>query len=975
MTEPLEIGLLGAVEAHLDGRRVTPTSVAQRVVLAALALTAGRAVSAAFLAEALWGDEQPANATGNLQTYVSRLRRVIGTERITHEPAGYRLHLRPEQVDIGRVELLVADARAVSVSDPARAAALLGDALATWRGEPLSDLADRLAFAPTLARLAAWHEQLQQEWLGLRLAAGEAADAVPALQEAVMADPMSEGLHLLLIRALHQTRRTAEALAIADGFRRRLAEDTGLDPSPAFTELQSAVLSDDPELRIADRPVPAEPPERPPRPTPARRRAPGDRFIGRQTDIDQVVAALGRRRVVSIVGPGGVGKTRLLLELLDRLGDLGHPGEERFLVELSEMSPAADVSVSVAAALGLQAAPDGFVSAITGRLGGQPALLVLDNCEHVLAAVRELTTELLTRCPGLRVLSTSRQRLGLADEQVIRLGPLPELDQVELFFDRASLLRPDLEVSEQTRALVADICRAIDGLPLAVELAARREAVFGLSQLRDRLLAGLEVLDPAREGDRSTAVTATVEWSYRLIDPDAQALFDRLAVCRGGFSLDALSHLAPSGLSHPAALLAELVEASLVVADLTGEVTRYRMLEMMRHVGLGHLTPDGLVEAHRAHAEMVLAVVMAVDERQRYRSPEAIPLFRREIVGIREALAWLIDTAQWDQAARLGTLVAMPVADDPDLALLAQLERFDPVADRFVDGTLDPGDETAARCCLVSGVVAWFGGDARRADRLLGAALGWLGTDHPELWLVQLFSVWNRMFIGEPASVADEVGRLLADRKAPTWARANAVCCTAMLHLFSGDRDNAERWMTEHQELLAEVIDLDGLVACTYGELAADRDTDRALAWFEQAYQRCDEHGHRFNREVAGVGRTAVLIRLGRHHEAIDACHRLIDNVWRMGMWPQTWTAVRLAAELLVALGDPEPAATLLAAADADRLAPAVLGPDLDRQAELWASIRESLDAPTAAATGQRAMGGGRTGTVRLALAALDRHR
>jgi predicted ATPase/DNA-binding SARP family transcriptional activator len=956
----LEVALLGPLEVHLDGRRVTPTSTAQRVVLASLALAAGRAVSATSLIEALWIGEPPPNAMGNLQTYVSRLRRVIGAERLSHEPAGYRLHVGAEQLDTGRVERLVSEARALRADDPRRAASLLGEALELWRGDPLSDLTDPLAFAPAIARLSAWRGQLRQEWFELSLAAGQAVQVLPALQEALLADPLSEGLHLLSIRALHQSGRTVEALQVAEAFRRRLVEETGLDPSPAFVELQRRVLADDPELRPA-------PPSPPPRLAPPRRRAPGDRFVGRRPELDRLSAAIDEHRVVSVVGPGGVGKTRLVLELLDRLEAAA---EERFLVELGEVSSAANTSSAVATALGLQAASEGIPAAIAGRLGTQPALLVLDNCEHVLPAVRELLAELLSRCPGLRVVATSRQRLGLADEQVLRLGPLTDDEQVELFVDRASLLRVDFEVSERTLAIVADICRAIDGLPLAVELAARREAVFGLVQLRERLTAGLEVLDPARDGDRSTAVTATVEWSYRLIDPDAQALFDRLAVCRGGFPLDALDHLAPPGLRSPASLLAELVEVSLVGVDLTSDAPRYRMLEMMRHVGLGHLSEAELDDAHTAHSEWILSVATTIDELQRRRSADAIRLFRQELVGIREALSWSIGAGRWERAARLAMLIAVPLADDPDLAVLAQLERLDPPVDqRTVIET-----ETATRCTVAVGVAAWFCGDASRADELLTAALDRLPTDHPERWVVQLFFQWNRMFFGDVAAVEAHARELLSDPWAPPWARANAVCCTAMMYLFTGDPETAERWMADHDGLLADVSGSDGLVACTYGELTARDDPERALLWFEEAYRRCDAHGHTFNREVAAIGRVGALIRLGRHADAVVACRRLIATVWHMGMWPQTWTGIRLAAELLVAMDDPQPAAVLLAAGEDDRLAPVVLGAYVDRHAQLWSRIGEELgDADLAAARGSARVAG-RNRAVGLALSALDRH-
>ncbi len=578
MGERVEVALLGPVEVRVGGTVVPLSSVPQRLVLARLVLARGRVVPVAELVDALWGDTPPANAVGNLHSYVSRLRRLVGSARLAREPAGYRLRLPDDRVDVIRVERLVADARSVASTDPARAAGMLGEALGLWRGEPLSNLADRLAFGPDVARLAEWRRQVREEWFELRLTAGHAADVLPELEEAVAGDPLRERVHLQLMRALHQAGRTAEALRVADGFRRRLVDDFGLDPGPALGELQRRLLADDPALRAR--------PRRPPQPAPAVYPVPTDRFVGRGRELELVREALRAHRSVTVVGPGGVGKTRLVLELLRGHGD----GAPTYVVGLAETPTTADVAVVVAGALGLRAAPEGGRTALADRLGREPALLVLDNCEHLLAPAADLVAELLGRCPAVRVLATSRQRLGVAGERVIRLGPLSEADQVELFCDRAALLRADFEVSERTRGLAADVCRLLDGLPLAVELAACREAVFGLPQLRDRLSAGLEVLEPARGGDRSTAVTATVEWSYRLLDPDAQALLDRLAVCRAGFPAGALDYFAPAGAGNGAALLAELVDASLVSCDLTADPPRYRLLETVRHVGLGHLT-------------------------------------------------------------------------------------------------------------------------------------------------------------------------------------------------------------------------------------------------------------------------------------------------------------------------------------------------------------------------------------------------
>ncbi|GIF72520.1 AfsR/SARP family transcriptional regulator [Asanoa siamensis] len=512
MTARLEISVLGPVTLRRDGAEVPLASVPQRVVLARLALSAGRLASPAALFEALWPVEPPRNATGNLHTYVSRLRQALGPDRIVRDPGGYRL-AGDVGLDVDRAEALVAAARRPDEPDPA---GRLGAALALWRGEPLSDLPDPAAFAPDLARLAAWRRHLESEWFAARLAAGGAAEALPDLERAAAADPLREDVQVLLATALHQVGRGADAVSTVAAYRRRLADEHGLDPSPALTELAGRLLRDDPTLRPATAPATAS----------RRAYAPGDRFVGRADELAAAEAALPAHRTVTLVGPGGVGKTRLSLELVDRLAT---PGPVT-VVELHQVSRPEDVPVFVATAVGLQGSASAAqppVEAVADLIGLSPTLLVLDNCEHVRPAARALAAELLARCPALRVLATSRQRLELPGEKVIRLGPLPAADQVELFCDRAALLRDDFAATTEVRAVAGQICATLDGLPLAVELAASREAVFGVAQLRDRLAAGLEVLEPVRDADRASAVTATVEWSYRLLDPAAAELFDR----------------------------------------------------------------------------------------------------------------------------------------------------------------------------------------------------------------------------------------------------------------------------------------------------------------------------------------------------------------------------------------------------------------------------------------------------------------
>jgi hypothetical protein len=456
-----------------------------------------------------------------------------------------------------------------------------------------------------------------------------------------------------------------------------------------------------------------------------------------------------------------------------------------------------------------------------------------------------------------------------------------------------------------------------------VELAARRESVFGLAHLRERLGAGLTVLDPARGGDRSNAVRATVEWSYRLLDPAAQRLLDRLAVCRGGFGLDALTHLRETPDSEP--LLAELVDASLVVSDLTTDPPRYRLLETVRHVGLAHLGPDRERDARAAHAAWMLDHVAGLVRLQAVRDPRTTPGLRRELANLQEALRWLHGTGRRDDCARLAAGLTVVLADAPDPGVAEQLRRLAPARVET---------ETDALLALAAGGAEWLINHFTEADRLLTAAATRLGPGHPLHWPGVLYRSANSMFSGRITEVHRDALILVDDPAAPPWAVAMGICCAALIDSYAGDPDGARNWISDYAAELARG-DADGFVPFTRGELAAPADPEAALGWFDVSTRMSDRIHQAYIGAIARVARASVLIRLRRHAEAAAACGEVIEAVRAAGMTAQIWTSLRLTAELLGDLGDAESAAAILAAADADPLAPVVLGADLDRQARL----------------------------------------
>jgi predicted ATPase/DNA-binding SARP family transcriptional activator len=550
----VQFAILGPVEARRpDGTLVALGGPQLRGLLALLALDAGRVVGAARLIDGLHGEHPPEGAAEALQSQVSRLRRRLrdggapdGLVEFT--PAGYRLAVDPQDVDVHRFERLAAQARATL--DPARKLALFDEALALWRGPAL----DGLAAPPVAARLAELRLAATEDRAEAGLALGRHDRLVPELRELTAEHPLRERLAAQLVRALHGSGRAAEALDVFAGIRERLADELGADPSPALADAHLAVL------RAAA-------------PAPARRvPVPLTGFVGR-AELDRLTDALRDARLVTLTGPGGAGKTRLAIEAAAR-----ETGEVCFV----ELATTTDVPRTVLAALGLReqgvlapgAPPDPADRLATG-LADRPLLLVLDNCEHVVAGAARLVHRLLRECAGLRVLATSREALGLTGEKLLPVGALPAGAAARLFTDRAAAVAP---AGAPDPGAVTRICAALDGLPLAIELAAARLRSLSADDVAARLGDRFELLSRGERTaePRHRTLRGVVEWSWDLLDREEQRLAARFAVFTGGARLDAVERVC--AVSDADAVLTGLVEKSLVEFD----GGRYRMLETIR---------------------------------------------------------------------------------------------------------------------------------------------------------------------------------------------------------------------------------------------------------------------------------------------------------------------------------------------------------------------------------------------------------
>ncbi|MFJ3716286.1 AfsR/SARP family transcriptional regulator [Streptomyces sp. NPDC090057] len=625
--DPVRYRLLGTTQAHRpDGTAVPVGGARLRALLSVLALRAGRTVPAGVLVDEVWGADPPADAAGALQALVGRLRRALGAGAVASADGGYRLVAAPDDVDLTRFDRLTREGLgALADGDPAKAAAVLDDALALWRGPALADLPDRTSEA------ARW-ETRRLDALRARhtaaLALGHAERSLPELAALCDSHPLDEPLQALRLRALRDLGRPAQALAAYDDVRQLLADRLGSDPGPELRALHGELLLTE-TVRTAP---PAAHAAVEPGGTPA---AGGlgnlparlTSFVGREPDIAAIGADLGAARLVTLLGPGGAGKTRLSQEAAESVRHTARDG-----VWLAELAPVDDpdaVPQAVLTAIGaretvlhgagaesMRAVADRHddpVERLVEHCARRRMLLVLDNCEHVVEAAAQLAERLLARCPELTLLATSREPLGVPGEVVRPVEPLPEPVALRLLADRGAAARPGFRVADDPEAC-AEICRRLDGLPLAIELAAARLRMLTPRQIADRLDDRFRLLTGGSRTvlPRQQTLRAVVDWSWDLLDTDERDVLSRLSVFAGGCDL-----AAAEAVCGPVALdaLGSLVDKSLVVAAPSADgQMRYRLLETVAEYAAERLDETGRRDqAERAHLTYYRELVRTTD--------------------------------------------------------------------------------------------------------------------------------------------------------------------------------------------------------------------------------------------------------------------------------------------------------------------------------------------------------------------------
>lgn len=756
MADPCEIRMFGNFDVTLDGARVDVRAGLSRAILARLALTAGAPVIAEQLIADLW-DEPPANAVGSLRVYVSRLRSGPLGSVLQGGRGGYRLDLDADEVDVLRFRRLVNDA--IAAGDEA-SHQQWATPLSLWTATPFEDLTAFPFAVAALRELRGLRRSLLERLAQSFLERGEAAKAIAELEPAVAEEPLQQALVSLLARAYSAGGRTSEALAVIDGMRDLLVEREGLDPSPALLSLRQAILRQDVSVAAPNTEAVVRRHNIP---------VPLTRLVGRQEELHRIEDARAANRLVTLVGPGGAGKTRLAVESARR--STKSIDAEQWMVDLSAVPEGGDVLAATADALG---ASDHSMASIAARLEGRRTLVILDNAEHVIRATRMLATELLSSCAGLALLVTSREPLSVAGEYVIRVTGLvgdAADEAVQLFRERSTAARGGLAPAHSDDATIRRMCRMLDGLPLALELAAGRTDVLSIGELSTALDRGEQLPGGVFEERRHASLENTIRWSTDGLDPDELALLIELSGFAGPFTLDAIEHICTVTARPLRDLALSLARKSLVAVDETENgQRRYRLLESMKAFVRPMRVSSSSAAWELRHRTYFAALV---DELAPAVHTHAAP-----------AAHTLLDTLAPDLQLATERAIA---ADDRDMALrLASgqawhwfkrgwLAEGRAVIERAL-AIAEPSDPAIEARALVGGVnLAYQTGDAQTAFEYvrMGIQRAMEGNDRQSLARLLAYAAYGRSLFGE----LEESERIMAEAMShaddvPDWLRA-----------------------------------------------------------------------------------------------------------------------------------------------------------------------------------------------------------
>lgn len=902
----IEIRALAGVHAARDGDVVAEVrGVHGRSVLAALALTPG-VISVDALVAALWDETPPSDPVSNLRSVISRLRSQLGKDAIVSDSIGYRLG-DDIVTDVQRLERAMTVIRERDIDDDA-ALDLLDDVLDGWPAHALTDVADSSWFVGQRQRLAETRSLARNERWRLLLAVGRPETAVPELTLAANDNPESEAVCVLLMQALRASGRGAEAARAASTFRRHLADATGFDPSAEFLRAEAELFADD---DAQDKGPGESDGDAPGTPLDSDRASssfswPTDRFIGRLTDIQRTEAAVADHRLVTIVGPGGVGKTRLTLETSRHW-----TSHQVCWVRLADEARASGVISAVGQALGLTDFGVRPIDTISNRLSLSQTILVIDNAEHLWDSVRSLVDSLLPRLGDSRLVVTSRKPLAVSGEQVIRLHTLP-LDTspserahspaVELLIARVDELDVDFSWDDANETAAHDICAGVDGLPLGIELAAARVATLGPVSVRDQLESGSAMLRVRGSAEsRHDSLGALVDWSVQLLDEDVQHAFAMLSVFAGWFDGDAANAVVGGQLDVFDALH-DLSSSSLLDTRVTRGAVRYRMLEPVREVASMRLmnhTSEATREARSLHADWVLSRVHHMCATFLGPYDDAHPdRAQREL-----------DDLESDVIAALGHLRDIdrsPDADEIALQLCALLVEHTRL--RLSSAITSTTPSTAAgHVAIAVSMLERYGPQelAREIERARDAA----GATDAFVQEIALYGEMLITFYRADFVECRRIAKVLIDSPSTSERhRSNAIIQTAFTLRFEGDRETARRWLDDPR--ISHPVG--GFIDYVRSSVVADTDPDEAIRLLERCRRQAAAEHLTFQARLADVELLWQLHVAGRTTDCFRHAQRLIPRLMSGGYELQVWTALRI---LMHDLADeyPDAAVRLLA--------------------------------------------------------------
>lgn len=995
----MEFRVLGPVEVAAGQQSTGLGRGRRRTILAVLLAAGGSVVTTDDLIAAVWGDDPPASARKSLQSHVSRLRSELGgldastTPPLLADADGYHIDLGRHELDAARFESLVTRARGVLDRVPERAGALLDGALRMWRGRAFGDLADHHTIRAEAVRLEQLRRTAAADRVDAQLAVGNHDRVIAELERTIVEDPLDERPPGQLMVALYRSGRQGDALETYQALRDRLQAELGVDPSPELRDLHQRILRQEPALAAPSSRSGGAPPRTVPRGVasdgteramPSGIVAPD--LIGRDDDVANVVDRIGPGCLVTLTGPGGVGKTRLAEQVAARVAT--HRFADGVVVAaLAAVRHPDNVGEALITALGIQ--PTGELSPVetlVAALGERQMLLLLDNCEHVLTAVTPLVEAILGRCPNVTVLATSRERLRLAGERLWPVAPLAVPgedagpDDVAatpagaLFRVRAEAAEPLFELTDANAPAVAELCRRLDGMPLAIELAAARiraltpdDLVVRLNQ-RFSLLAG----GPRHEAGRHRTLQAVVAWSYELLAPAEAEMFDRLSVFAGTFSLESAERVCAGGIIGEvdiAGLIGELVDKSMVVVARADDALRYRLLDTLREFGARRLEavgdPDVWRQAHADHH-----VELAEQLGPRVRGPAeraAVAGIHAAFDDLRSAHAWLTEVGEVGGALR----IPAALGDYLFYRLRDEVTTWARRAVRMPGAAEHPSYAAALTTAAYGATSRAECGRARReADRALAYA-------EPDT----LAPVWALGALGTAALYEGRLDDLLAHAEQLAGAArrldvhfyvAFADVLRVIGHTYRDEPEHAFAALRRLDEA-AETSGSPTMRAFAYycrGEAHLDVQPADAADALAEAVRLARDVDNALVEGVSMVSLASLRGRLGHSQQALRQFREIVAHWRRLGDHTHQLTTLRNLVVLLAQIGADEPAAVLHGAVTVGSTPS--FGIEAQRLSAAWQELEARLGPDTAAAAASRGRELGPTQTSAAALQYLD---